>query len=798
MPNGQSPAEEAADSVSAAELPLQCFELELRNLDSGAARPAVALPAGGEIWLTDDGAGLAEAVAGRLSALGCLPRTISLADTPKAPPDALAGLILLAPARAADDAFLRDAFLLVQSAGPALRKSGGVLLTVSRLDGAFGLEGMDGDPTGGGLAGLAKTAAKEWPEVRCKALDVAVSLTDPDEAALAIVEEMSLAGPAEVGITRDGKRTLGLKELMPGRPQPPPVQAGEVIIVTGGARGVTAEVAHALARAFAPTLVMFGRSPEPAGEPPWLTGLIEEGEIKRALLTQAGGRASPREIGEQYQRVAAAREIRRSLDRLRALGVQVVYRSVDVRDAQAVRAALAEVQAEVGPVKGLVHGAGVLADRKIEEKTAEQFERVYATKVAGLRNLLAELDPQELKLLILFSSSTARFGRAGQVDYAVANEVLNKMAQQHARRHPGCRVLSVNWGPWDGGMVTPALKQVFANEGIGVIPLAAGAEFLVRQLRCAPGCAPEVVVLGKPVPKAAPAEPARPLAVAFERELSLENCPVLRSHVLDGRAVLPLVLSLEWLAHGAIHRNPGLAFHGFNDLRALKGVRLAAGQSSPIRVLAGKPRRDGGCYLVPAELHAAKASGEEFLCARAEIVLAEALPDAAPMLRGEGLAPYRRERLELYDEILFHGADLQGIELVEGCSAAGIAGTVATAPAPTAWLRQPLRTAWLADPLALDSAFQLMVLWCAEQQGAVSLPCHVGRYRQFRRAFPREGVRVVARVTEHKGQLARADIEFLDLAGQLVARMENYECVIDPALNPAFRRNRLAESALSV
>src|SRR5262249_41257371 len=142
-------------------------------------------------------------------------------------------------------------------------------------------------------------------------------------------------------------------------------------------------------------------------------------------------------------------------------------------------------------------GAGVLADRRIEDLTAEQFDHVYATKVDGLRNLLELLTNEELKALVLFSSTTARFGRTGQLAYAAANEVLNKTAQVEARRRPGCRVVSINWGPWEGGMVTPGLRKMFEAEGVGLIPLADGAAFLVQELNAA-GKAVEVIALGKP------------------------------------------------------------------------------------------------------------------------------------------------------------------------------------------------------------------------------------------------------------------------------------------------------------
>src|SRR5262249_22529924 len=187
--------------------------------------------------------------------------------------------------------------------------------------------------------------------------------------------------------------------------------------------------------------------------------------------------------------------------------------------------------------------------------------------VAGLGGLVGERGSDPLKFVALFSSSTGRFGRAGQVDYAVANEVLNKIAQQQARLRPDCRVVAINWGPWEGGMVTPALRKVFEREGIGLIPLAAGANHLVHALCATSEQSVEVVVLGAP-PRPMQAPPPA-FALAFERELTLDNCPVLRAHVIDGRAVLPMALSAEWLAHGALHVNPGFVFQGFDDLRIL-------------------------------------------------------------------------------------------------------------------------------------------------------------------------------------------------------------------------------------
>ena len=85
------------------------------------------------------------------------------------------------------------------------------------------------------------------------------------------------------------------------------------------------------------------------------------------------------------------------------------------------------------------------------------------------------------------------------------------------------------------------------------------------------------------------------------------------------------------------------------------------------------------------------------------------------------------------------------------------------------------------------------MLWTRKRLGSSSLPTGVGAYRQFRKAFPAEGVRVLAAVRQHSDHRAVADIEFLDTQAHPVARIESYECVIDASLNQAFRRNRLSQ-----
>jgi acyl transferase domain-containing protein len=767
-------------------------------LPASSKRETLSLPTAAVVGITNDGSELVAAIAHELTTLGYTPHLLGMGQP--LPPQ-LGGLILLTPVTGADDLFLRQAFELVQAAALPLQatSAGAALLTVSRLNGSFGLlPGEDlVDPLSGGLAGLCKTAGHEWPQVSCKALDLAADLPAA-MAARAIVNELLLVGPGEVGISAQGLYSLKLSTLpLAERDGLPSLQAGDLVVISGGARGVTAEVALDLAVATQATLLLLGRSPAPQAEPVWLQGLSSEAEIKRALLSHAQTPLKPKEVEERYQSLLGQREISNNLQRMRDAGSEVHYLSLDLRDSSAVAAAINDIRRSHGPVKGLIHGAGVLADRLIKDKTIEQFASVYSTKVEGLRSLLAAVAPDELKFIALFSSSTGRFGRIGQVDYAVANEVLNKIAQQEARLRPACRVVALNWGPWDGGMVTPALKKLFAQEGVEVIALRAGSRYLLQELATPPGGATEIVILG-----AHAAEPAEEVEApreniyvskAFDLDLSIEQFPFLKSHVIDKKAVLPLAMIVEWLGHGAIHNNPGLRFHGFNDLRVLKGVTLEAGQLHNLQVMTGKAFKSGGFHVVPVELSGSSPSGQHFIHARAKIVLANRLPEGKAATGRQELPLYPHPMAEIYrPERLFHGVDFHALREVIGCAPEGIAALSRPAPQPAAWISSPLRNSWLADPLVLDASFQLMILWSFERYQAASLPVFAGRYRQYSEKFPECGAEIRIRVSKQNPHKATAEIDFVHpLSGELLARLEDYECVIDVSLNETFQRNTL-------
>jgi NAD(P)-dependent dehydrogenase (short-subunit alcohol dehydrogenase family)/acyl carrier protein len=708
----------------------------------------------------------------------------------------MAGLILIAPMEA------QEAFRWASACAPLLQhkaQHGSTFFTtISALDGAFGFSGRQiDDPSQGGLAGLAKTAAIEWSGVNCKALDIDPYWEDIPAVARAVCESILFADPEtpiEVGIGPDGLICLKLDSVSAEENRTIQLSAKDVVIVTGGARGVTAAASKALASQTPCTLVLMGRSPAPEPEPQWLTNLSSEGDIKQAIWGQLTHQAqtSPKEIEHIYQKWMANRQVLATLSDLQRMGADAHYISIDVRDFDAIQAQLHHIRQEIGPIRGLIHGAGVLEDRFIVDKQIEQFRKVYDTKVKGLIALLNAAMEDDLKYMVVFSSVSARLGNQGQVDYAMANEVLNKTARQQAQIRPECKVIAINWGPWDGGMVTSSLKRNFLKNNIALIPIDLGAEAMVSEMAQPINEVVEVVIGGSlPKGDATPAvveKPAISLALTCKRDINLDRYPFLHSHQLDGRPVVPLALITEWLAHSALHANPGLVLHGLDNLRMLNGIILDR-QKRMIRMLAGKARRNGLMYEVEVEIRDGLEDSGGCVHSNANVILSEKLPKAPVFNENGHFKPGNASHCldDIYKDVLFHGADLRGIKEIIRISRESISAKLASAPPPAQWINDPLRSRWIADPLVLDSAFQMAIVWCHQHYGLVSLPSFAAAYRQYCHRFPDTGVSAVLEIQKSNHRKMVGNFTFIDKDKSVLACIKGYEAIMDPGLRKAFK-----------
>ena len=460
----------------------------------------------GTIAVTDDGHGVARVLVARLRIAG-----IDAVLVGSVPDTSHAGVIFLGALRrfgTFDDAASvnREAFAAAKAFAPAALR--GVFVTVTDLGGSFGCHGLglsdDLRAWSGGLTGLARTAAIEWPAVGVKAIDVARGGRTTDEIAEAIANELLTGGPdLEVGLATTGERLTLHNTQVDVEYGELPIGTDDVIVVSGGARGVTAAAVIELARVSASTFVLLGRS-EFVDEADGHADALDDASLKRSVLAAATARGetlTPSQLTAAVGRIVANREIRTTIASIEKVGGRAMYVSVDITDAAAVATALETVRRRLGSITGVVHGAGVLADKLIADKTVAQFNAVFDTKVVGLRNLLSATSNDALRMLCLFSSVAARTGNIGQADYAMANEVLNKIAiAEHARRD-GCVVKALGWGPWAGGMVDPSLHAHFEARGVELIGLDVGARMFVDEL-ASPQRGQVEVVLGDGLPEA--------------------------------------------------------------------------------------------------------------------------------------------------------------------------------------------------------------------------------------------------------------------------------------------------------
>ncbi|MFI5686990.1 SDR family oxidoreductase [Streptomyces sp. NPDC051636] len=457
------------------------------------ADPAAVL-AGRRFAVLGDGAGAAAQVEARLAAYGADVLTLGRAHLLTEADGPLDGVLYLGALPGPDLPVLPDAFPVLRA---ALARGPRRLLAARPADGDDALRAA-------GLYGLFRTVAREYPQTVARV--VGLDDTAPATVADALLAELLAPEPAPVVLrTAAGRHGMELVEapLGPlGTTGAGPAGDGaaeaaalgldrdSVVLLVGGARGITATFAATLAAACRCRIELVGRTPAPTGpEDPRTAAARTPAELRAALAARAGGGPrKPAEVNRAAELLLAQREITTTLGELTALGSEARYRSVDFRDRDAALQAIKEIHAEHGRLDGVVFAAGVIEDRLIADKTAESFQRVYGTKTAGAASLLAALEelPTGPGFAVLFGSISAVLGNRGQADYAAANDALEGLGADWAAR-TGHRALTVHWGPWaptggHTGMVSPELGREYARRGVKLIDPEEGTAALLREL----------------------------------------------------------------------------------------------------------------------------------------------------------------------------------------------------------------------------------------------------------------------------------------------------------------------------
>ncbi|RAS60621.1 enediyne polyketide synthase [Lentzea atacamensis] len=303
-----------------------------------------------------------------------------------------------------------------------------------------------------------------------------------------------------------------------------PLEEQDVLLVSGGGKGIGYECAAALARRCGAALALVGRADPHTDE----------------LL-------------------------RSNVDRLRAEGLRVAYESVDVADPVAVEAGVRRLEQCLGPITALMHASGVNEPVRFDPLDHARFATHLAPKTIGLHNLLAALDRGRLRLLVTFGSVIGRHGLVGECHYAFANGALRAEAERLAVELPDCRVLNLDWSVWSGAGMGESLGvlDTLLRLDVTPIPVAEGVDLFLKLL-CANDLPATVAVHGR-LGGLLAEEEARfggrfletvsahwpEVELVADSRLDLGRDTYLRDHRIDGLAVLPAVVGMEAMAQVA-------------------------------------------------------------------------------------------------------------------------------------------------------------------------------------------------------------------------------------------------------
>ncbi|HUG92877.1 MAG TPA: C45 family autoproteolytic acyltransferase/hydrolase [Planctomycetaceae bacterium] len=734
------------------------------------------------------------------------------------------------------------------------------LVGATALGGDFGFSGRVRNVESGALAGLLKAVDMELrlgrriEGFRAKVIDFASDAAPPAIAA-AIVRELAagddeleagyVAGrryvprpmvmPLPVGRRSSpslpvGRSSTPSKRAMDGvelRPAAEGTQldvpAGGVVIVTGGARGVTAEVARELGRRFDVKLHLIGSSPLPEIPDAYRDLSADElKDVKASLMKEA--RANGENPLDAWSRFEKALEIDRNLRSFAGAGLKASYHACDISNRAALAKLLDEIRAADGPVHAIIHGAGYERAASFEKKQPELVDRTIAAKVDGAAALMELTRRDPLKYFAAFASVSGRFGGVGQTDYCLANEMLAKLVDWYRTARPECRSAVFHWHAWDdvGMAVRPESKHITKLHNIRFMPAREGTRHLIDELLAGvperevvvtelqyclqkygvasvgrsstPSAPMQSVPASSPVPDGVELRPTAPPPlidavtdhVPGERltaEVHLDPTVdvFLVQHQFKGRPMLPAVVSLEAIAQAAqLLAGPGQRIAELRDVELLNGLRFHSDEPQTARVHA---RVEGGRIEGDFTCDFYNRKGVLLLKDKPYMrAVAELAPASAPLPDADSPSNVPDEWMDCwYFEdglVIYHGPVFRNLRQINVEGDEGWARLVASPLAELSGRRRP-REGWIVPAALLDACFFGCgsYLWI-RFDGTVAIPAGIERLVLGRPPRPEENCLLSMRFRGREGQHGLFDCRVTGEDGRMVLHVDGYRNVI--------------------
>jgi hypothetical protein len=351
-------------------------------------------------------------------------------------------------------------------------------------------------------------------------------------------------------------------------------------------------------------------------------------------------------------------------------------------------------------------------------------------------------------------------------------------------------VVAINWGPWDGGMVTPALKQHFAERNIRVIPVDEGAQLLIRELE-APrlnDAAAQVIIGG--ALQAPPGEPDSTLRTYHVgRTLTLQANPFLQHHVIGDHAVLPAVFGIAWTINACEQLYPGYTFYRYRNYKVLKGIVFDAAMSSACKLDIKELAKNRDEITFEVLVWSETAEKRKRFHYSGEVTLLRQVPEA-PVYDTVDLTDNQVLTGEhIYDTgMLFHGPFFRGIERVLNLNEHRLTMQCRAPIVPLESQGQfPIQT---FNPYNADVEIQCMVVWVRQYYGIACLPLKAGLLEHFAPIAFGEPFYVTMEVCSSSESKLITNVYAHDKHGRLYMRLMEAEVTNSPRLNDLFLKGR--------
>lgn len=644
------------------------------------------------------------------------------------------------------------------SEGPRRRTT---LVVVQFGGGSHGKPSLAADFDTGCAGALAASLHLERSDLRVRVVDLATSLPVA-EASERVLDEVTFATAYQWSVHgADGVRRVPVPQVLaPARYEPRGLSwsSSDVVVVTGGARGITAECALAFGRSTGARLALLGSSPAPTGS----------GDAKGL-------------------------EIARTLERFEKAQVVARYFQCDIADPNAVQRALAEVARELGPVTGVVHGAGLNHPRRFGTASAGEALAEIAPKLLGALNLLRALEASPPKLVVALTSIIGVTGMPGNAWYAYSNEALDVVLGRAQARWPGTQVASLAFSVWgEVGMGSRmGSTETLAKRGIAAIPTEEGVQ---RFLALVHGAAPhrQTVIAARlaGLDTWRPARGARPqgryleeevlvepgVEAVFRAQLGTAADAYVKDHVYKGSFLFPTVFGLEAMAQ-VVAAATGRAELGrvrLEDVRLERPIVVDPEHGCGIEISAVVVElgAEGG----PRVAASIRCEQSGYRHPHFSAVFCLGLPEAAPT-KSDATFPAQALPLEpkkdLYGPVLFQGPSFQRLERVwqlEGDRAGKGRCTFSAREQPELASAQGPRFV-LGDPYFRDALLQVIQLTIPQD---VSLPVSIDRIEIRPRQGPPAERRGIAVLEGRDAQHYFASVAALDEAGGVLEQLDGY------------------------